>query len=109
MTVIGVFQIGLYFLLLLLLTKPLGLYMARVFEGRRTPLSFALRSLERSSIGWRTSARITNSAGPSMRARSWPSASSASSLFTFFRDCRAGCRSTRWASAPAARPPTLPR
>jgi K+-transporting ATPase ATPase A chain len=46
MTSIGVLQISLYFLVILALTRPLGLYMARVFEGRRTPLSFALRPLE---------------------------------------------------------------
>jgi K+-transporting ATPase ATPase A chain len=47
MTTIGFFQIGFYFLVLLALTKPLGLYMARAFEGRRTPLSFLLRPAER--------------------------------------------------------------
>jgi len=47
MTTIGVLQIGLYFLILLALTKPLGRYMARVFEGRRTLLSFVLRPVER--------------------------------------------------------------
>ena len=47
MTSSGILQIGLYFLLILALTRPLGRYMARVFEGRRTLLSFALRPLER--------------------------------------------------------------
>ncbi len=47
MTVTGIVQLILYFLLILLLTRPLGSYMARVFEGKRTLLSFALRPLER--------------------------------------------------------------
>ena len=33
MTANGVIQIGLYFLVLLALVKPLGAYMARVYEG----------------------------------------------------------------------------
>jgi K+-transporting ATPase ATPase A chain len=36
----------LFFALLLLVTKPLGLYMARVFAGERTPLSRALAPVE---------------------------------------------------------------
>ena len=47
MTSIGVFQIFLYFLVLLALTKPMGVYMARVFEGQRTFLSPVARPLER--------------------------------------------------------------
>jgi len=43
----GVAQVVVYFLLLLLITKPLGLYLAAVFEGRRTWLSPALRPVER--------------------------------------------------------------
>ena len=46
MTTMGIFQLAFYCGLLLLLTKPLGLYMARVYEGRSTPLSF-LRPFER--------------------------------------------------------------
>jgi K+-transporting ATPase ATPase A chain len=53
MTSIGILQIGLYFLILLVLTEPLGFYMARVFEGRRSPLSFLLRPVER-MIYWLT-------------------------------------------------------
>jgi K+-transporting ATPase ATPase A chain len=33
-TEIGIFQIGLYLLILLILVKPLGWYMARVYEGK---------------------------------------------------------------------------
>ncbi len=47
MTLNGILQIVLYFLVLSALTKPLGLYMARVFDGRRTFLHLALRPVER--------------------------------------------------------------
>lgn len=46
MTQNGVLQIVIYFLVILALTKPLGLFMARVFEGERTFLHPALRWLE---------------------------------------------------------------
>ena len=39
MTVIGWVQIAVFVALLLLITKPLGSYMARVFAGERTFLS----------------------------------------------------------------------
>jgi K+-transporting ATPase ATPase A chain len=47
MTSMGLLQIGLYFLILLALTKPLGAFMARVFNGERTFLHPVLRPLER--------------------------------------------------------------
>jgi K+-transporting ATPase ATPase A chain len=47
MTAIGISQIVIFFVLLLLVTKPLGAYMARVFSGERTPLSPILRPVER--------------------------------------------------------------
>src|SRR5947209_530282 len=46
MTSVGILQIVLFFLLILLSAKPLGAYMARVFEGQRTFLHPALRWLE---------------------------------------------------------------
>ena len=46
MTPIGVFQIVSYFLILLALTKPIGLFMAQVFQGERTFLHPPLRWLE---------------------------------------------------------------
>ncbi|HLI50183.1 MAG TPA: potassium-transporting ATPase subunit KdpA, partial [Thermomicrobiaceae bacterium] len=46
MTVSGWLQIGALFLVVLLVTKPLGLYMARVFAGERTPLSPVLQPVE---------------------------------------------------------------
>jgi len=47
MNVSGVLYILIFFLILLALTKPLGLFMANVFEGRRTFLHPVLRPLER--------------------------------------------------------------
>ena len=46
MTTLGVFQIVSYFLVLLALTKPMGAFMARVFQGQRTFLHPPLRWLE---------------------------------------------------------------
>ncbi|MHB8704488.1 MAG: potassium-transporting ATPase subunit KdpA [Candidatus Tyrphobacter sp.] len=46
MTVVGWIQAGVFFLIVLLLTKPLGSYMARVFGGERTWLSPVLRPVE---------------------------------------------------------------
>jgi len=47
MTATGVLYIVGFFLVLLALTKPLGLFMAHVFEGERTFLHPVLRPLER--------------------------------------------------------------
>lgn len=47
MTSQGVLQVFIYFVVLLALTKPLGSYMARVYEGKRTFLHPLLRPLER--------------------------------------------------------------
>jgi K+-transporting ATPase ATPase A chain len=47
MTSIGLLQIFLFFLVLLALTKPLGAYMARLFEGERTFLHPVVRPIER--------------------------------------------------------------
>ena len=47
MTLNGVLQIALYIVVLVLLVKPLGLYMARVFNGERTFLDPVLRPVER--------------------------------------------------------------
>ncbi len=46
MTSLGILQIVLFFLLILVCAKPLGAYMARVFEGQRTFLHPVLRWLE---------------------------------------------------------------
>jgi K+-transporting ATPase ATPase A chain len=47
MTPNGWLQIGLYFVVLLALVKPLGLYMARVYEGKPVLLARILGPLER--------------------------------------------------------------
>jgi K+-transporting ATPase ATPase A chain len=46
MTARGVFQIAVYFALILVLTRPMGAFMARVFQGQRTFLHPALRWME---------------------------------------------------------------
>src|SRR5665213_2474185 len=46
MTSIGVLQIAIFLGLILVCTKPLGAFMARVFEGQRTFLHPVLRWLE---------------------------------------------------------------
>ncbi len=47
MTTYGYFQLGSYFVVLLLLVKPLGLYMAKVYACESTFLDLAIRPLER--------------------------------------------------------------
>ena len=47
MTANGIFQLVLYVVVLLALAKPLGAYMARVYEGRRLALDRVLGWLER--------------------------------------------------------------
>ncbi|MFL5426592.1 MAG: potassium-transporting ATPase subunit KdpA, partial [Myxococcales bacterium] len=47
MTAIGWIQIGVFFLAVLALTKPLGAYMFRVFEGEKQPLPAVFGKAER--------------------------------------------------------------
>ncbi len=47
MTAIGWLQAVIYFLIILALTKPLGLYLVRVFEGGRTWLSPVIEPIEK--------------------------------------------------------------
>jgi len=47
MTANGWFQIGLFLLVVLVITKPLGAYMARVFSNEKTFLDPVLRPIER--------------------------------------------------------------
>src|SRR5665213_2227396 len=47
MTSIGILQTAVYFVIILALTKPVGLFMAKLFEGKRTFLHPILRPLER--------------------------------------------------------------
>jgi K+-transporting ATPase ATPase A chain len=46
MTAIGWIQILLFCAIIVVLVKPLGWYMTRVFEGERTPLTLLLRPIE---------------------------------------------------------------
>jgi len=65
MTGNGIFQLAFYLIVLLVLAKPLGAYMARVYEGRPIVLTRALGWLERliyrvsgvaptAEMGWKT-------------------------------------------------------
>ncbi|HEY4739269.1 MAG TPA: potassium-transporting ATPase subunit KdpA [Candidatus Acidoferrales bacterium] len=47
MTPNGWFQIGVFLFVILLITKPLGIFMARVFEREKTFLDFVFRPVER--------------------------------------------------------------
>jgi K+-transporting ATPase ATPase A chain len=47
MTANGWFQIGLFIAVIFLITKPLGVFLVRVFERQRTFLDFALRPVEK--------------------------------------------------------------
>jgi potassium-transporting ATPase potassium-binding subunit len=47
MTLLGIAQIVIFFVILLAITKPVGLFMYRVFEGERTFLHPVFRPLER--------------------------------------------------------------
>jgi len=47
MNLTGMLQILIFFGIILAVTKPLGTYMAKVFEGEKTFLSFILRPFER--------------------------------------------------------------
>ncbi len=47
MTVNGFLQLGIYILVLLAITKPLGVYMTRIFSGERTVLGKVFGPLER--------------------------------------------------------------
>ena len=47
MTPNGWFQIGFFLLVIFLITKPLGVFLARVFSGQRTLLDPALRPIEK--------------------------------------------------------------
>ena len=47
MTANGWFQIGLFLAVILVITKPMGIFMTRVFNREKTFLDFALRPVER--------------------------------------------------------------
>src|ERR1043165_3407037 len=56
MTAIGIAQILVFFAIVLVITKPVGVFMYRVFEGQRTFLHPAIRPLERLT-DWLTGVR----------------------------------------------------
>ena len=47
MSIPGLLQVALYVVLLILITRPVGLYMARVFSGERTFLDPLVGPVER--------------------------------------------------------------
>jgi potassium-transporting ATPase potassium-binding subunit len=47
MTANGWFQIGVFLLVIFLITKPLGVFLARVFSGEKTFLDPVLRPIEK--------------------------------------------------------------
>ena len=47
MTTNGWLQISIFLAVILAITKPLGIFMARVFSGGRTRFVFVLRPIER--------------------------------------------------------------
>ena len=83
MTAIGWLQILVFFAAIVAVTKPLGVYMFRVFEGDRQPLPRVLRAARApllSAVGGRPGARADLEA--STRSRCWCSAPSACSSRT---------------------------
>ncbi len=50
MTINGWMQIAVFLALILAITKPLGVFMAKVFSGERTFLDFVLRPIERAAL-----------------------------------------------------------
>ena len=63
MTLLGIAQIVIFFAIVVAITKPIGIFMHRVFEGERTFLHPVFRPLERLSIGWAASARRKSNPG----------------------------------------------
>ena len=74
MTAIGLYQILFFFALILALTKPLGVFMARVFEGERTFLHPVLRPARAADLPAQRHSRGRRAAlDPVRRARCWRS------------------------------------
>ncbi len=91
MTANGFIQIAVFFVLILLLAKPMGSFMTNVFNGKRTFLHPVLRPLERvcySLCGVKEDAdqRWTQYAGSCLRSAYLASCS----IFTT-EGCRASC------------------
>src|SRR5271169_2032134 len=52
MTPVGLFNILVFFVVILAITKPLGAFMVKIFQGERTFLHPLLRPLERFVYRW---------------------------------------------------------
>ena len=108
MSIYGWLQAGVFFALVLALTKPLGLYMARVFSGERTWLSPVLRAGRTRllpPLPDRSQAREMNAPSLSVRDLRLQRRRAGLSL-RLAAHRRSGCRSTRKASTTSR--PTWP-
>lgn len=76
MTIYGIIEIGLFLGLITLLTKPVGVYLSKVYEGERTLLQPVLAPLERLFL------RI--SSGGSAREMTWKEYGAAMLVFSLF-------------------------
>ncbi len=93
MTSIGILQILVFFGLILLVTKPVGLFMSRLFQGERTFLHPVLRPVEGLVYRLCGVKRIRNNGGRNTPRRSWRSASSPFCSRTCSCGSRVSCRS----------------
>ena len=107
MTANGILQLVLYMVVLLALAKPLGAYMARVYEGR------PLRARPRRSAGSSASSTARPASAPKQEM-GWKTYALAMLFFNLLgllavylppARSRACCPSTRRASAPSRRTP----
>ena len=88
----GLLQLALYVVVLVALVKPLGTYMARVYEGERTFLSPVLGPVERLIYRLAGVDPTASRTGSATRSACCWSISSASSSCTCCSGCRACCR-----------------
>ena len=104
----GFFRFAIFFALILICAKPLGVFMANLFEGRRTflhPLVAMAGSRDLQSC--RALGKKPSRAGPNTPPHCSASASSDSCSCTCSSGSRVFCPSIRRASAPATSPRTL--
>lgn len=71
MTFAGLAYIVFYFLVILALMKPLGSFMAKVYQGQRTFLHPVLRPWSDWPTACVASGKMPNNVGRSMRVRCW--------------------------------------
>jgi len=101
MTVIGWLQILIYCAIIVALAKPLGWYMARVFNAEPTLLSPLLRPVE-AALYW-SAVSIPNASSIGSPTRS-PCCSSTSAALRFSTPCSGYRRSFRTSTRPTSRP-----